>query len=805
MGKFTVNGTAKARGIENVDPRLVDTIRRAAANSPYDVDLFSGQRYSGGQHAKGRAVDIVLKDPRTGKEIPNLASRQTIDIYEGFAKQVRAAQQAYHPEMPVRWGGGFSPSPKNPQGFDLMHFDTRPDMAMAYYDWENGWNKQGLAAMAKLGPGQVYSASGQFNATAGTSFENLWDTFKGAAVGAADIAGFDGKVGYQGAGALGATKIKKGMTGEKVQALQTALQAAGYDVGPQGADGKFGTATEKALAQFQKDRGLQAVGYAGPQTREALGQVLAQQTGLNNPSVSLEARDEAAARQMAAVQGSLARYNAVNAAPKLAGPTFDVPTRSLTNPNTPKLTGSVMSGPDISAETSARLSPVSYHSAPKRVLTAPSLNAGVGTVPQAQADAILGAASKSRGDPLWHSDLEALKATTGINYRANLAQTANSPFAEPSFTNRGLPPGAQASPQQVAAAKQKLGLELAANAPQRSLASAADNLAPAHIGQETPSWSDERIARDGLTPAAVAAAGQRSLAASAPQRSLVSAADNLAPPGIGAATASGASATPAGVRGTFDILSSAPKYQQAAPKQDLSSIFNKVSAPSLPSSTVSAPKVSSVSATPVGTTDIPASMRSGYPQAPTAPLTGPMAGAAARYAGVMAQQALAAAPKIAPTYQPTNPMGQQLDELAYNAGAPVQPGVMGATATPVAQPPSPFKALAPGVIGLMTAAGPLGVMGAFGRLAAASLGNVNNPRGLGYNASTAARNAAVARGVQASDLVGNGASYGRKQSDGTVTGTTSRGTGYTSSNGGREISIGGRTYEKKDNGYSLKL
>jgi hypothetical protein len=50
------------------------------------------------------------------------------------------------------------------------------------------------------------------------------------------------------------------------------------------------------------------------------------------------------------------------------------------------------------------------------------------------------------------------------------------------------------------------------------------------------------------------------------------------------------------------------------------------------------------------------------------------------------------------------------------------------------------------------------------------------------------------------------ASYGRRQSDGTVTGTTRSGTGYTSRDGGNSISVGGRTYSKNRRGtYSLNV
>jgi hypothetical protein len=156
----------------------------------------------------------------------------------------------------------------------------------------------------------------------------------------------------------------------------------------------------------------------------------------------------------------------------------------------------------------------------------------------------------------------------------------------------------------------------------------------------------------------------------------------------------------------------------------------------------------------------------------------------------------------APIYQPTSPMAAPIPR----PNPLLAPQV---AATPVAQPPSAFSKLAPGMISMAMAGGPLGVLGGFARLAAASLGNVNNPRGLGYDAATAARNAAVAAGVRSSDMIGGnmgGASYGRRQSDGTVTGTTRSGTGYTSSNGGDHISVGGRSYSKNSRGtYSQDL
>jgi hypothetical protein len=124
-------------------------------------------------------------------------------------------------------------------------------------------------------------------------------------------------------------------------------------------------------------------------------------------------------------------------------------------------------------------------------------------------------------------------------------------------------------------------------------------------------------------------------------------------------------------------------------------------------------------------------------------------------------------------------------------------------AAPVA-PPSAFRKLAPGLLGIAMASSPMGVFGGMARLAAASLGNANNPRGLGFNQSTLDANNAFS--PARSDMIGNSkASYGRKTSDG-VRGTTSGGTNYTSRNGGRDIDIGGRSYTSRGRGkYSLNV
>ena len=64
--------------------------------------------------------------------------------------------------------------------------------------------------------------------------------------------------------------LRRGDKGEAVRGIQRLLQGKGYDLGPCGVDGDFGSATEKAVRQFQADHGLAADGIVGPETRAAL-------------------------------------------------------------------------------------------------------------------------------------------------------------------------------------------------------------------------------------------------------------------------------------------------------------------------------------------------------------------------------------------------------------------------------------------------------------------------------------------------------------------------------------------------------
>ena len=64
--------------------------------------------------------------------------------------------------------------------------------------------------------------------------------------------------------------LKKGSTGADVKKLQQSLIDKGYDLGKTGADGKYGSLTEAAVKQYQKDNNLTVDGMAGKQTQGAL-------------------------------------------------------------------------------------------------------------------------------------------------------------------------------------------------------------------------------------------------------------------------------------------------------------------------------------------------------------------------------------------------------------------------------------------------------------------------------------------------------------------------------------------------------
>lgn len=72
------------------------------------------------------------------------------------------------------------------------------------------------------------------------------------------------------ASAPGKPTLRRGSSGEYVLQVQEILLKLGYDLGPWGADGKFGARTEAAVKAFQAASGLKADGIVGRDTHAAL-------------------------------------------------------------------------------------------------------------------------------------------------------------------------------------------------------------------------------------------------------------------------------------------------------------------------------------------------------------------------------------------------------------------------------------------------------------------------------------------------------------------------------------------------------
>ena len=68
--------------------------------------------------------------------------------------------------------------------------------------------------------------------------------------------------------------LRKGNKNKYVTEMQTMLDNLGYNLGICGIDGDFGTATEKALKEFQRDHGIGQDGVCGPKSWKALTEAI---------------------------------------------------------------------------------------------------------------------------------------------------------------------------------------------------------------------------------------------------------------------------------------------------------------------------------------------------------------------------------------------------------------------------------------------------------------------------------------------------------------------------------------------------
>ena len=114
--------------------------------------------------------------------------------------------------------------------------------------------------------------------------------------------------------------LRRGNRGEGVRQLQRQLIAAGFDVGPAGADGVFGPATERAVRAFQQSAGLQVDGRAGGDTKDALMPTPRARPGSAPAGMEIAPEQAAIAQALMASEVPAAMAPEVQAEPALSSP-----------------------------------------------------------------------------------------------------------------------------------------------------------------------------------------------------------------------------------------------------------------------------------------------------------------------------------------------------------------------------------------------------------------------------------------------------------------------------------------------------
>ena len=106
-------------------------------------------------------------------------------------------------------------------------------------------------------------------------------------------------------------QVSYGSTGSSVSALQEKLNANGYDLE---VDGEFGPATQKAVKDYQKKKGLQVDGIAGAETWGSLLQSPAAQSGPTTGKQVLSGVSDETADRLAWLEQGYAPSDEVDAA-----------------------------------------------------------------------------------------------------------------------------------------------------------------------------------------------------------------------------------------------------------------------------------------------------------------------------------------------------------------------------------------------------------------------------------------------------------------------------------------------------------
>lgn len=125
--------------IAGVDNRLIHSMAEGIRlfekkyGDRYRVEMFGpsgGTRsgHGGSHHHRGGALDIVIVDKQTGKQLTNYphyshmqgSVGETAPIYQKLANEVKTAHEAHYPGQNLRWGGY---GKWGEHSLDLMHFD----------------------------------------------------------------------------------------------------------------------------------------------------------------------------------------------------------------------------------------------------------------------------------------------------------------------------------------------------------------------------------------------------------------------------------------------------------------------------------------------------------------------------------------------------------------------------------------------------------------------------------------------------------------------------------------------------------
>ena len=150
--------------------------------------------------------------------------------------------------------------------------ELKPGTAVFMYSAKTG--KRGHVGLY-IGGGYVIEARGAYYGVVKTKLTSRpwveWGELKGV-----DYSGAEDQKGEE---PVNRPTIRKGNKNVYVKEMQTDLYRLGYSLGICGIDGDFGTATEKALKEFQRDHGLAQDGVCGEKTWSALTEAVSKLDG----------------------------------------------------------------------------------------------------------------------------------------------------------------------------------------------------------------------------------------------------------------------------------------------------------------------------------------------------------------------------------------------------------------------------------------------------------------------------------------------------------------------------------------------